>query len=129
MGLDEELRVMRLIQMFVACLSLVGEVFVVLCYLVFIERKTFRVKLIVGLMIANFVATIADLMVYANKYKVLCILEGFLRNYGEVSALMWTVTISQISYKEILEPKYIRKGRLRKAVYLSCLFPFVYSLM
>jgi len=129
MELEDQLALMRGLQIFVAILSLIGEILIILAYIALIELKTFRMKLIVCLGGANLVATISDLMIFYNDEPGICVLEGFLRTYGELSAVMWVVVISRVSYKEVLEPFIDREFLFKRYLVLAIWFPAVIALM
>jgi hypothetical protein len=127
--MDWEDRLVKNIQATVACFSLVGEIFVILCYLVLIPQKTFRLKLICCLMLANLVATVSDLMIFYNNSSFICVVEGTLRTFGELSAILWVMVIARVSYKEILEPFENREALFNRYLFQATAIPGIIASM
>jgi len=82
-------------------LSVIGEVFMIYVYFKIPSMKKFSVKLIVSLMVGNFIYGLANLCTYFQLLHDSCNLEGVLRTIGYMSAIFWALTILIISYYQL----------------------------
>ncbi len=80
----------------------------------------------IALIFADFCTTISNFLSVLNlNADVFCQLDGFLRNFGELSGYALIIAISNISYKKIMDPRINPKSHFKKSVFLAFSLGFV----
>jgi 7 transmembrane receptor (Secretin family). len=85
----------------VSGISFLGEILVLITYCIVSEVRNLRSKLIVGLILSDIVATLANLTGSEISDEGSCIINGFLRQYGFTSSIVWVSIISYASRREV----------------------------
>ena len=84
-----------------SCLSVIGVLFILVCYLLFTEvRKKFFYFMVLQIGIGNLAVAISGpyLTNPSNLASELCSLVGVLKSFGLISSAIWTATIAWIVY-------------------------------
>ena len=82
-------------------LSILGELFMIVSYFSIPSLRTFSMKLIVSLAVADFFYSISNIFSFFNDNQLVCITEGFVRQTATISTIVWVVLITHTSYTQI----------------------------
>jgi len=99
---DDQLMILEWTNGVTTGLSLLGELFMIMSYLLVPSIRRFSMKLIISLTFADLFYSLANVLTYFDEPDCLCVIEGFTRTLGVMIALGWTLVIMIISYKQVV---------------------------
>lgn len=110
--------------------SLLGELFVIISYYKVAELQNFRMKLVLSMIYADLIGTLSCFLVYfVTSANSICIIDGFMKQFGYVSAVFWAAIMSFVSYKQASQPKIDLQHQFKMYVWLGVGIPLLLALM
>ena len=87
-------------------------------------------KLIISLIVSEIVQDIGNVLsLFLNDLRGLCLLQGFLREVGSVSAIVWFVALSYITYAQVKHYECIREEYFKKILITGALISLPIGIM
>ena len=109
--------------------SLLGVIFVILTYIFISEIRSIpTIKFVLCLSFADLILTISGLVEAApsNENETICIMMGFLNQFGRISSLLWTSVFAYSLYN-VLKTNILNQDDFHKYVTICFTIPFILS--
>lgn len=108
---DEQNAALSVINQVGGCLSLLGSSFIIICYLKFVNLRSFAFKLVCYMAIATFFLSIAAI-IGNNHSHTICVVQAIIMSYFETSALIWAFLIAFVLHQAFLNLKETFQARM-----------------
>ncbi len=108
---EDQLKFLEVLQAVGGSLSILGTSFIIITYKLVPSVRTYSMKLVLSLIVADFFFAVANVMSWFRANEISCNIEGFIRTASLLSSALWAAIISYTSYSQIksFDPDMPRK--------------------
>lgn len=91
---SSELYILNVLAIVFSALSLLGSIFIILCYCRFRELQTFAFRLVFWLSVSDALKSIANMMTFADQHHSLCTLQAWMKLFFGWASVLFTCAIA-----------------------------------